>query len=417
MPEVYNINYDEELLYHLVDADSWETLRAEGFRADLVQDESIRDIYLWAERHVRKYGTPPTPSVLTDEFPDIELEDPETTVGDLVDRMRWVYSRVQGYEKIQEIGKAYEKDTTQIHKLLSKAGRDLSVILERRGEEFGTGDFERAKRKYEEQAAKGKGPSFCFPEIDDYLHGQRGVSILVGPPKGLKSWLMISGILTNIENGIYPWLYSLELPAEESDMRLRCMMANIPYFKYVRGELTVYELRVMDEMSKALDEIGVYKIIKPPPGERDIVSMVQRAQDAGAGAVFIDQLQYVEADGRPLGGRNEPGDYWEVLSIARDMSDEIPIMFAHQFNRSILNAEEMPSYQQAKGSAAIEETATTVLGLWASTPMRYSKLCELSTLAVRNMDFRSWMLHVNLGTGCEIEVREVVEADKDDGEN
>ncbi len=405
-----NLDPDKELLSHLPDSDSWLVLRAEGFRDVLIQDEEIREVYQWADNHLREYGEVATALVLEDEF-DIEFTEPQTAIGDLIDRMRLRYMHNEGREALKAITQQYKEDASLVPKLLLRHGKELTELLTRRGETYGNGDFERAIQRYLDRATQGVGPSFGFEELDEYFHGMRGVSIYLGPPKTWKSWFMVKAHLSNAIAGKYPWLFSLELPAEETYLRTCCMMADIPWWKHTHNALSPDERKLMDEAMMALDSEGAHKIMKPPQGERSLEEMVGRAKDNGAGVVLIDQLQYVEVDGKSLGAWNKTEKYFDVLDHARNLSDEIPICFAHQFNRTTLNAEEMPVVQQAKGSSAIEETSTVVLGLWASKDMRKSGLMEIGVLAARNHNFRNWRVDVDLSKRCSFEITGVVEDD------
>jgi 5S rRNA maturation endonuclease (ribonuclease M5) len=279
------------------------------------------------------------------------------------------------------------------------------------GERYGTGDFARAIQSYFDKVFRGSGPSFGFSHLDDYFYGQRGVTIWLGAPKTYKSWVLVKGLRENIYAGNCPWHYSLELPAEETYMRLMCMIANIPWWKYLRNKLSPDECQSMKQLTEELEQSGSFEIVKPPPGERSIDDLVSQAKDAGAAVVFIDQLQYVEVDGRSLGDWNETGRYFGVLDRARNYSDEIPICFAHQFNRTIMNAETMPVVEQAKASNAIAETATQVLGIWSSKEMRESSQFEIGTLASRNNNLRNWSAEVNLTNECRFDITGVAESD------
>jgi hypothetical protein len=189
------------------------------------------------------------------------------------------------------------------------------------------------------------------------------------------------------------------------------MIANIPWWKYLRNCLSPDERQSMKELTEELEESGSFEIVKPPPGERSIDDLVHQAQRVGAGVVFIDQLLYVEVDGRSLGDWNETGRYFGVLDRARNYSDEIPICFAHQFNRTIMGADSMPVVEQAKASNAIAETATQVLGIWASKEMRESHQFEIGTLASRNNNLRNWSAEVDLTKECRFEITGVAESD------
>lgn len=403
------VDPDIELLSHLPDPEAWVVLRGEGFRSALIEDDAVRTIYEWADHHYREHGEVATEAVLDDEF-EIEFTEPETAIGDLIDRMRKRYMKNGGRKALRVIGERFKEDPTSVPKLLLQQGKELSDLIARRGEMYGAGDIDRTLKGYLDKATKGPGPSLGFKTLDDYFYGQRGITVYAGPPKTWKSWFMVKALLENIMQGTYPWLYPLELPAQETHMRLACMMADLPWHKYIHNTLTRDEQALIRETSAELDGMGAYKIVQPPQGERSIDELVGRAQDAGAGAIFVDQLQYVEVGGKSLGAWNETGKYWEVLDRARNVTDHI--CFAHQFNRSVMNADKMPSVQQLKGSSAIEETATLALGLWASKEMRKSKRLEVGTLITRNHDFCNWEVEVDLTRRCHFEITGVVEDDE-----
>ena len=403
------IRLDDELLSHLPDEEAWVVLRGEGFDPDLIVEPEYKVIYKWAVEHNRNYGMPPTASAILDEFADLDYDFPEplTAVGDLLDKMRLRYSDNRGRDIINEAIEQHQKDPTKVFKMLIQESQDAIDAATKRGEVYGTGDYDRAIKRYFERAKRGPGPSLGFPELDEHFYNQLGLTAIIGAPKSWKSWVMVKATIANIEHGFYPWLFSLELPAEEADMRLRCMLAEVPWWHYLKGCISPEERERMQDVSEMLDEAGSYRVIKPPEGQRDIESMVWQAKDAGADCVFIDQLQYVETEGRSLGSFGpETGRYFEVLCKARDLADEIPICFAHQFNRSVMNAEKMPNIQQAKNSAAIEETVTLALGLWASPELRASEppRCLIGSLISRNYMDVIWEMEINLTDKCRLAI-------------
>lgn len=403
-----NLDYPLELYYHLVDPDSWLVLRDEAFNPVLIRDEEVTEIYEWASEYLKEYKEPPTVAVLEDEW-EIEWSEPQTAIGDLIERMRKDYMRFVGRESIKKIGAQYQEDPLLVASVGLPIMRELKDLMAKKGESFTTGDFERTWDGYLEEKEAGPGPSLGDPILDDFLFGQRGVTIYLGAPKSGKSWYMVKAVIENIKQGRHPYLYPLELPAQETHQRLLHMAADVPWWKYIRQSLGQQEEEAMKAAERELGALGTYTIAQPPEGERSIDELVGKAQDDGANVVFIDQLQYVEHEGKPLGEHNDTGCYWAVLGRARTLSRDIPIAFAHPFNQSIRGMDEMPDAEQAKGSSAIKETASLVLGLWASKEMRRSDRVQIGILAARNHPHLKWEADVEMAKGCSMDITNIVE--------
>lgn len=411
MPEVYALDLDEELLAHLADPDSIQVLRDEEISPAVIEDDFVVEVFEWQFEHLREHKQPATATVLSEEF-DLDLQEPLTAIGDLIVRLRerWIRNHARGY--MEQISDAYKEDPAKVIQVLPRVAIEVGDIVNPRGEQYGTGDLDRVMHRYDQAVLRGPGPSFGFDALDKHFHGMRGVTFGIAPPKTYKSWIFGPNVVVkNIEEGKIVHLYSLELPADETDMRIRCLAAGVPYWKYLRGSLTAQDRQDLQEASEILDSMGAYKVIKPAPGHRSIEEMVDKSASAGADCIVIDQLQYVETrQGKPLGSC-DPREFWTPLNKARDLSDDIPLLIVHQFNRSVMNADGMPEMQQAKGSSAIEETATLALGIWANKDMRRSNMVELGTLASRHYTYEAWEVQVELSRGCNFELLGVARHD------
>ncbi len=402
--DIVELDLDWDFLSHLALRDSWIEIRAEQISSDLLEDEYARKIFAWQSAHAREHGHPATASVLEAQFEDLTIEEPLTAIGDLVTRLRERYVRNNGKDALRSLASIYKSDPLETGPAMIKAGRELVALTATRGEVWGSGDTDRSILEYHKGVVKGMGPSFGFQELDDFFYGQRGLTFWLGAPKAGKSWLAINAVLRNIILGNYVELHALELPAYEAQMRVRCMAANIPWWKFVKCALDEDNLTKLRETGEWLDSLGLFKVLKPPYGERDGDDLVRGSIDRGADLVVIDQLQYLEVNGRALGDKNEPGAYWGVCNQLRDLSDEVPIHIVHQFNRGAAFMDEMPSMEYAKGSSAIEETATVCLGTWANKDMRASGITEIGTLAARNYALASWECKVELSHGCSFDI-------------
>jgi replicative DNA helicase len=398
------LDLDWDLINHLPLPESVDRLRAERVRVDLIEDDYTVQVYEWVMAFVRKHGSTPTAAVLEDQFEDLGLEPPQTVIDDLIGRLRLRYVKNQGREALDTLVEEYTTRPDELIGKMAEVTRELEDHVRPRGDLYSVDDVDRMLAQYDRDQARGRGASFGYEELDDHFHGQRGVTFMLGPPKSMKSWFTTRAVIANVAEGRRCAFFSLELPAFEADARIRCMAAGIPWWKYLKGALSKNDREVLTDVSEAMTDAGLYHVYHPEHGERQIDMMIETAKQMDAEVLFLDQLQYVEtATGRSVGAKNDTGDYWEVCNRLRDLSDEIPIWVVHQFNRTVQSAEEMPVMQQIKGSAAIEETATTALGLWANKDMRSSNVVQMGTLASRNYEWLTWAFNVNFNRDCSID--------------
>lgn len=399
-PEVYQIDLDDDLVQHLAISKSVEVLWLEGISPELLSEDA-GEIFAWQLRHRHEHKVSASASVLAEEF-DLEFQDPLCSIGDLIERLqaRWVKKNIKS--EMEPVTTAFQEDPMLVIPALQTALKNITGVIRSGKDTIGTGEFDKVLNHYERSAEKGMGPSSGFAEIDDHFHGLRGVTFYLGTPKIGKSWLGINSQMENVIRGKCVWNYSLELPVEEATARLYHMTAGVPWWKHIKHKLNDLDKRMLREAAEFLDDQGLFKMVKPPAGERSVDEMVYRAQEGGADLIIFDQLQYIEYAHKRGLGNADPGQYWLVLNRIRDLSDEIPLLVIHQFNRSTMGADSLPDMAQAKGSAGIEETATLVLGAWASKDMRRSNLIELGTLASRNASWKNWEIGMNLQKGCEL---------------
>lgn len=409
MTEIYALDIDWDFILHLADPESVKKIQAERLTVEVLEDPIAAEVYEWQLGHIREHGSPASASVLEDEFPDITFEDPQAVIGDLIQRLRLRYAKNKGQDAIRQVTRISKENPTAVGTEMLRLGKEITDVSSERGTQFGTGDISRAMDVYNKKLLRGPGPTLGYKELDDHFHGIQGLTFLIAAPKQFKSWLVVNAVVEGVMEGKFPYLYSLELPAEDTHWRILSMAAGVPYWKYERGCQSPNDIKLIHTAHAGLDEMGVFKVEKPPPESRGAQVLVEKALSEGATSIFIDQLQYVEnSKGVNLGSLNETGAYWEVLSMLRDYSDTIPIFIVHQFNRSVMKSTEMPDMQQAKGTAAIEETAHLQLGLWANKEMRNNNILEVGTLASRSYAYKRWHLSVELSRGCEISMIEEV---------
>jgi hypothetical protein len=399
--EIVALDLDWDLVNHLAVPESVETLRAEQVTVDHIKGKIPPKVFEWQMRHVREHGTPATASVLEDQFDDIAIEEPLSQIDDLIERLRVRYVRNEGRKELEHIIEVAVAEPLNVAHELGRAHRKLVDMTAKRGDSMGTGDYDRAMREYDKLVTRGRGPSFGYEEVDNFLWGMHGLTFNVANPGHYKTWDGINSMACNIFEGLICEAYSLEIDVSEYDARLRCMVADVPWWRYYKGAMRQEDRDALREASELLDGSGVYRIHQPPPEKRTVEFMLTSALDRGADVVYIDQLQYVHTRrGRSIGRDNETGEYWEICDDLKQWTKEVPIWVNHQFNRTARYAEEMPDSSAIKSSAAIEETATIVFGKFASKDMWRSSLFEWGTIKERNVSRRSWEIQVEMNKGC-----------------
>jgi hypothetical protein len=409
--EVFAIDLDEEMLSHLAFPESIKIFRDERLNPAVIEDEGIQEIYEWQMTHLREYGEPATPSVLADEW-DLNLLPPETKPRYLIERLRERYMTNHARDHMEKVSAAYKESPRSVPNVMIEVGRELAQIVNPVGEQYSNNDYDKVMEVYDHRALQGPGASLGFKHLDDYFYGMRGVVMYMGSPKSMKTWIGANALLSNILQGRKVCAYPLEIPAQEMTERLYALAANVPPWKFLKGSLNREDRKILKEAIKVLDESGLYRIEKPPAGQRSIDHLVEHARDFEADVILVDQLQYVEfSKGRQLGS-GTPHDYWQVLNKARDMSDDGPIAFVHQFNRETRFMDEMPSMQYAKGAAACEEVASLILAMWANKDMRASNLMHVGAIASRHYVEQTWEIALDLTRGCKFECLGIVENDE-----
>jgi replicative DNA helicase len=216
---------------------------------------------------------------------------------------------------------------------------------------------------------------------------------------------MAKSVIENVRKGKVVYLSGLEMPAETYDWRIRCMAADVPFWKYLHGKLEDKDMANIKQASSDLKDQGLYFIEKQETGKRSAKYIFQRAIDYEADLLYVDQLQYLEnSNGHALGALNDTKDFFQVCNQLRDLSDEIPIWVNHQFNRTIQSQDSFPVMQQIKNSAAVEETGTLVLAMHSTREMRDNNVVQMGAVASRNYGLPIWEIATDMRKGCSLEL-------------
>jgi hypothetical protein len=326
----------------------------------------------WQMQHVRDYGEPATASVLEDEFPTSASSSRRRPSGTSSSGCAPATSRTRAV--------ATSRRSPSLRSSRA-AGRRQGDAAPGPRTDRPHGHARRGLRhrrlpaspdEYDKAVLRGKGPSLGYAELDEHFHGQVGVTFLIAAPKTYKSWTTSTPSSPTSSRSASPtctrWSFRRWRATGAASAWPPTSLLEVP-----QACLMPDELKPADQgRGWLLDDVGETLLHRQAqPG----LALGRPACREGAGLrgrLHLHRPASVHREPQGHGHRaiGSTSDYFEVVNDLRNYSDHIPIFVVHQFNRSVMKADEMPEMQQAKGSSAIEEVATLGLGLWANKDMR-----------------------------------------------
>lgn len=221
------------------------------------------------------------------------------------------------------------------------------------------------------------------------------LTIMAGPPKSGKSFMLALAALAHWRRGGVPTLFTLENSTEMTLDRIVCMACNVDPRNWERGLCTERELGKINELrEEILASDRPFHILQPERGKRTVEHIVRRGRSMGD-ALFVDQLTFIEParDSEHKQRHQQVGDSLHELKSLISTGARIPCIMAHQINREGVKAAEktghLEMYHLAE-SAEVERTADQVFGLWQTAAMRDSNTAWLQSLAARRRDLVHW---------------------------
>lgn len=201
-----------------------------------------------------------------------------------------------------------------------------------------------------------------WPRLTEPVNGgpRPGELWIVGArPSVGKTLVLLQWSLTAAAAGHKVKFFSLEMSREDLLRRAIAAEGRVPHGPLVRGDLTPEWRR---RVAETLDHIGAYplEIIDSCKTLRAITANV--AGTPGLELVVIDYLGLVEPEGRHE-NRNQ-----EVSVISRRlktmaMDHGMPVLAAHQLNRSSESENRRPQLSDLRDSGSLEQDADVVLML------------------------------------------------------
>jgi len=396
------MDIEVELLNHLPIKDSVEFLLKEGLQYDLIYQPKIRSVFNFVQHHFNDTGRVPTLAVLDHEYPEIDFEQPETTIEYVVDKLKLRYQKNQIQDLTTDLA-GMANDPEMAMKYLR--GEVFKIERNSLSQQhiYSNEDYQIFIHNVQEKILKGafNGASIGFKEIDDFTGGIKdgNVAYLLARPKRKKSWFLLNSFIAQAKAGRKPYLFTLELTPDEIMLRIACMISGVSWNDAQKGQLMSPDWK---KINQAFEEFKQYKfhLEMPPVDERTVPGLLLKADKVGAEAIFISQFHYVKGLKDFYRAAHE-----ESAEVAVDLKRaasrpgaERPLIIEAQFNRGGDSMEDLEDFDASKVGLTdmIPQSADVLYGLFENKDLRSNGLTQFGILEARNHDKGAWTIYSEL---------------------
>lgn len=395
------LDIEQEFLDHLTSTEDLVFIIREGFDADLLNTPINKAIYAFAHRYWHDNSEAPSPLVMREEFPKIELYTPVAGIGWTLDKLRERYQR----NKVQNIITTAARMTEEPEKTVAYL-RNESIEISRKTTSdrytFSMDDSEYFIQRIQDKIAQGmyKGASVGFKEVDEFTGGLKPgyLAGIAARPKRQKTFYVCQAAIAQAYQGHSVYLATLENTQEEIWQRIGCMISGFPWDKMQRGDVMPADWKMINN---AIDNFrqtaqGKIHIARPPIGERTVDSLMLQADRLEATSVVLSQFKYIEPTNDYYRADHEKwGSIVLDLKLAANrQGSERPIYVETQLNREATSMKEMQDADLSQlGLTDMWGQACDIMFcLFQNNDLRASKCTEFGIIEARNSDKSSWVV-------------------------
>lgn len=395
-----SLDFDQEFINHLSDAQSVEFILREGFASDLLLRPEAKSVYSFVQHQFSETGKIPTERTLHTEFPKITFDPPETTVNYVVEKLRERFQRKEVADMLVDVADVVDKDPSSAMQKLRNAVFEIEKQSLSNRHIWRPGDHKMFLRNMQQKIASGfyQGASIGYDEIDKFTGGTKpgNLAYIMARPKLTKTFNICKAFIAQAEQGWSPYLSTLENSEEEIMLRISCMISGFPWDDAQKGNFTSKDWKLIDKAWDDFSSNNDFRIECPPLDERTVAQIVNKADREGAKSLIISQFKYI--DGTQPFYRAEHEKYAEVAvdlkRAATRPGFERPILVEAQFNRGGDTMEELEDFDAGKVGLTdmIPQSADTIYGLFQNKDMRQNNTTEYGILLARNHGRAAWFI-------------------------
>ncbi len=326
------MNIEAALLAKILESGDFRELTKNGIGADSFYDLEYREFYLYLADHFSKHGEVPSPELLAEAYPDVELDEADDSLSALIEQMQQkrIYNETANVlekasvELRNDPVEAAQQIRKKMSSILTNVTKNEDIDITQLKEEI-RAEYLRMKRK------KGNvGIPWPWPLLNDATLGMHpgNLIFIYGRPKSMKTWVMM--YVCHCVHYYFrksPVFASMEMGQEDIRKRAVSLFTSVDYQKLRSGQLTTKQEREFFDNLEAWEESAPY-----------IVTSLQRT---GAEAVleFEEKLVEHDADIGFFDGVYLAGNEWEdMIALTRGLKRlakklKIPIIGTVQENR------------------------------------------------------------------------------------
>lgn len=399
---------DRRLVGHLTSPQSIAEVFSLGLRMELFEEPLCAAVYDFSLSYWLRSGmeTAPTASVLEHEFPGLHVETPEETPEWLVQKVQQRYATNHLQDMLRQAATAsFDDPVGTLRTLYATAYDAAEAVTPRLSRVNMANSVEDRRRRYgqREDRPGGIGLPYGIPELDEHTGGNMpGELAVIGAySKTGKSFWLCNVAVHLRRQGYTPMLFTLEMSIQEMEERIDALWSGVSYNRLVHARLTPEERQ---DLHAAQDRMGDILVEAPEEGERTVTQLINRARQAGADYVLIDQLSFVEP---PPGRYRTTKDEYRAIMKAmknelRRTGKEIPALLAVQLNRESLN--EPVQLKHFADASDVERFCDLALALERNKEERTNHVMRLHILGGRRTEMKSWLLGWELQRESRIRV-------------
>lgn len=401
---------ERNLVGHFTDPCALAEIFELGLRPEVFEDRICESAFTFSMKYWFESGMEkaPTVMVLEREFPGLQVSDPEESVAWLVGDLqkRFVSNRLQ--DMLYEAGDSSLKDPVAALKTLyAKAYDAAETVTPRQTRVNMAVSINDRRQRYDLRGTNpdGLGLPYGVSELDQHTGGlMPGELGVIGAfSKVGKSFFLCNTLVGLRRAGYTPILFTLEMSISEIEERIDALYSGVSYNRLIHATLSSEEQARLHAAQEEMAATGPVLVESPEEGERTVAHLINRARQAGADYVLIDQLSFMETI---KGSRTPKEHHAEIMhSLKNELrrpGREIPCLMAVQLNRDSVNqGAQLRSFANA---SEVERYCDIALGLERNEEERLNHVMKCHILGSRRSDNKSWLLNWELLAGSRIEV-------------